>query len=236
MNDSTYIGSELELFEKAINWKRYYASFLQSYLQGDVLEVGSGIGGTTVALCTGSQTSWTCLEPDPVLAGHITEKINDGVLPNICVPHIGFLHDLPEERRYDAAVYIDVLEHIEDDRKQLEETTKYLKPNGYIIVLSPAYPWLYSPFDKSIGHFRRYTRASLLSVAPSSLQRVASFYLDSIGLCTSAANKLFLKQSQPTSEQIRIWDSLIVPISKITDRIIGYNAGRSVVAIWRYNP
>ena len=27
-----------------------------------------------------------------------------------------------------------------------------------VVVLSPAHQWLYTPFDRAIGHFRRYTR------------------------------------------------------------------------------
>ncbi|MDW8220372.1 MAG: class I SAM-dependent methyltransferase [Bacteroidota bacterium] len=232
----TYIGSELELFEKAIHWKQYYASFLQPYLQGDVLEVGAGIGGTTVALCNGAQSSWTCLEPDSTLAQHIDEKIVSGVLPSICTVHNGLLSNLPRSYRCNTAIYIDVLEHIEDDRAQLEETARYLLPNGYVIVLAPAYQWLYSPFDKAIGHYRRYTRASLLALAPSSFHCVSAFYLDSVGLCTSIANKLFLKQDQPTPKQIEFWDSVMIPIARVVDRLLRYNLGRSVIVIWQYKP
>jgi SAM-dependent methyltransferase len=235
MNDATYIGNELELFEKAINWKRYYATFLKPYLKGRVVEVGAGLGGTTSALCDGSQEEWLCLEPDGALAAHISEKIAARTLPACCRVHVGFLSELPENYKYDVAIYIDVLEHIEHDSAQLEEVTHYLKPGGHVIVLSPAYQWLFSPFDAAIGHYRRYTRPMLLAAAPPTLKRVKAFYLDSLGLCTSAANKLFLKQSQPTPEQIKLWDSVIVPISKVTDALIGYNAGRSVIAVWQYH-
>ncbi len=234
MTDATYIGNELELFEKAVHWKRYYASFLKPYLRGNIVEVGAGLGGTTTSLCDGSQNEWVCLEPDPTLARHITDKIAAGVLPTCCSAAIGFLADLPADQKFDAALYIDVLEHIEHDHAQLEETTRHLKPGGYVVVLSPAYQWLFSPFDAAIGHYRRYTRTTLLAAAPPSLKLVKAFHLDSLGLCTSAANKLFLKQSQPTPQQITMWDNVIVPLSKITDFLIGYNAGRSVIAIWQY--
>jgi ubiquinone/menaquinone biosynthesis C-methylase UbiE len=234
MTDATYIGNELALFEKARNWKRYYASFLKPYLQGRVLEVGAGLGGTTTTLCDGSQRDWVCLEPDPALAVHISEKISNGNLPACCRVQVGFLADLPADEKFDVAIYIDVLEHIEHDGAQLEETTRYLKPGGYVVVLSPAYQWLFSPFDTAIGHYRRYTRKTLLAAAPNTLRLVRAFHLDSLGLCTSAVNKVFLKQSQPTPDQIALWDTVIVPCSKITDFLIGYNAGRSVIAVWQF--
>ena len=55
---SEYQGKELELFEYAENWKRYFASHMKPYLKGSVLEVGAGIGGTTKVLCDATQISW----------------------------------------------------------------------------------------------------------------------------------------------------------------------------------
>jgi 2-polyprenyl-3-methyl-5-hydroxy-6-metoxy-1,4-benzoquinol methylase len=110
-----YIGSELELFARAENWKAYYAKFLRRYLAGDVLEVGAGIGATTLALSDGSQKRWVCLEPDPALAATLLAKISDRELPACCSAMTGTLSDLSREDLFDAVIYIDVLEHIEGD-------------------------------------------------------------------------------------------------------------------------
>jgi protein-L-isoaspartate O-methyltransferase len=61
----TYVGTELELFCDANNWKAYFRDLLAPYPGGDVLEVGAGVGATTRVLCDGLQTSWLALEPDP---------------------------------------------------------------------------------------------------------------------------------------------------------------------------
>ena len=61
---SEYQGKELELFEHAQNWKKYFASFMSPYLKGCVLEVGAGIGGTTKVLCDATQFYLDLLEPD----------------------------------------------------------------------------------------------------------------------------------------------------------------------------
>ena len=68
MSDFQYMGSELEIFAHANNWKSYVQSQLRPYLIGDVLEVGAGIGGTTRALNDGTQRRWVCLEPDSAAA------------------------------------------------------------------------------------------------------------------------------------------------------------------------
>ena len=84
MSEIPYIGNELDLFEKATVWKKYYGNFLAPYLKGKILEVGAGIGGTTTELCNGTQEKWICLEPDPDLFAKLEKKIQDHRLPACC--------------------------------------------------------------------------------------------------------------------------------------------------------
>jgi len=63
--------------------------------------------------------------------------------------------------RIDSVVCLNVLEHIEDDKRVLAELYRAIEPGGVVIVLVPAHPELYSDLDRHLGHFRRYTRALL---------------------------------------------------------------------------
>jgi hypothetical protein len=58
---------------------------------------------------------------------------------------------------------LDVLEHQEDDRAFLRELSARMQPGARIIVTVPALRSLWSPWDEALGHFRRYTKASLAS-------------------------------------------------------------------------
>ena len=232
MATNDYIGNELELFQHAKNWKAYYGKFIRPHLKGKVLEVGAGIGGTALTLCDGSQEKWICLEPDNKLLDEIHKKITNKQLPPICQAVQGILSDLSLEEKFDVIIYIDVVEHIEKDKSELELAAKYLKKGGKLIVLVPAHEFLYSPFDKAIGHYRRYNKQTLTDISPSELQTKTVFYLDSVGLLASTANKLFLKQSYPTLQQIKTWDNLLVPVSRIIDPVIGRAIGKTVVGIW----
>jgi hypothetical protein len=60
-------------------------------------------------------------------------------------------------------------------------------------------------------------------------------YLDSVGLLASLANKMFLKQSQPTLKQIKLWDNLMVPLSKKLDPVLGHTLGKSLLLIGKKN-
>jgi SAM-dependent methyltransferase len=64
----------------------------------------------------------------------------------------------------DSVVCLNVLEHVEDDRRVLSELYRAIQPGGTVTVLVPAHPALYSDLDRNLGHFRRYTEASLTSV------------------------------------------------------------------------
>jgi 2-polyprenyl-3-methyl-5-hydroxy-6-metoxy-1,4-benzoquinol methylase len=232
MEAQPYIGSELEIFQHATRWKAYFARTLRPFIVGDVLEVGAGLGGTSRFLCDGRQRSWTCLEPDRTLLGQLEASLSADPLPSPGRALSGTIATLPAEDRFDTILYVDVLEHIEDDRSELERSAARLRPGGHVIVLAPAHQSLYSAFDKAIGHFRRYDKASLLAAAPPALQPVGSYYLDAVGMAASLANRLLLQASMPTHGQIRFWDRVLVPVSRVIDPLLAHTVGKSVVAIW----
>jgi hypothetical protein len=125
------------------------------------------------------------------------------------------------------------LEHISNDREELSQAALHLRPGGHVIVLSPAHQRLFSPFDATIGHFRRYNRPMLRTISPASLRLERMRYLDCAGLILSAANMLLLRQSMPTKAQLRFWDRWIIPISRVFDRLFLYSVGKTIIAVWR---
>lgn len=230
-----YKGDELALFAHAVNWKNYFADHLRPYLGAEVLEVGAGLGSTTLILCA-EHSRWVCLEPDIGMADNLARMIAAGQLPSCCLVEVGTIADLVGrvgEERFDSVVYIDVLEHIKEDRAELAEAIRLLRPGGHLVVLSPAFPWLYTSFDRAIGHFRRYRRAGLLDIAPVGARPVLARYLDSIGLCASLANRLLLRSRMPSQQQILTWDRLMVPLSRLVDPLVSYSFGRSILAVWQ---
>lgn len=234
-DEFAYVGDELELFKAAHNWKRYLRRTLAPLIRGDVLEVGAGLGATTAALHDSSCESWTCLEPDPEAHAELGEAVSELRDSRDNPPRlvVGTLASLEPSARYDTVLYVDVLEHIEDDRGELAQALKCLKPGGHVVVMSPAHQWLYSEFDRAIGHHRRYTVRSLEECAPPSAEMVCRRYLDSVGVVASLGNRLLLRRSMPEARHIEMWDRLMVPLSRITDPLVGYRLGKSVLVAWR---
>ncbi len=228
MNEFHYIGSELEIFEEARRWKAYWRARIAAFVAGDVLEVGAGIGANTTALSTLDYRSWLSLEPDSELAGHIA--LPSGGRHRVVT---GTLADLPNGRKFDTILYLDVLEHIERDAAELASAAQRLNAGGALIVVAPAHSFLYTPFDRAIGHYRRYDKRILREVAPESLRLERLEYLDAAGMLASLANRWLLRSAAPSRSQILFWDRLLVPCSRVLDPLSGRRIGKSILAVWR---
>jgi SAM-dependent methyltransferase len=233
MTDFKYVGSELDLFAAVHNWKSYWSRQIQPFVTGDVLEVGAGIGSNTSFLDPGGNGRWVCLEPDSRLIAQLTGNLAQTTGRRGHEAVCGTLQSLDASQKFDTIIYIDVLEHIENDREELEAAAPRLRAGGRIIVLSPAHQRLFTPFDAAIGHFRRYNRPMLRGISPPSLRLEQLIYLDSVGLVLSTANLLLLRQSMPTRAQLRFWDQCVVPISRVLDRCLFHSVGKTIVGIWR---
>ena len=234
MDDYRYVGDELALFAHAHNWKHYWGLQLAPFVSGDVLEVGAGIGSNTIALRHLSLGRWLCLEPDGQLLSVLEERATIGSSAPVEVI-CGTVDLLAKDELFDTALYIDVLEHIADDVAELGAVAKHIRCRGHIIVLSPAHQLLYSPFDRVIGHQRRYDRALLRRCTPSGGQLIMMRYLDSVGYFLSLANRIVLHQASPTLKQILFWDRCILPLSQWIDPWLGYRFGKSILGVWQVN-
>jgi hypothetical protein len=170
-----------------------------------------------------------CLEPDPVLAERTAAAVNR--MPR-CSVRIGTIGSCAGDR-YDTILYIDVLEHIDGDRAELQAAAELLRPGGHLIVLSPAYQFLFTEFDRSVGHVRRYTGKRLRDAGPTGCSLVTTFHLDSTGTLVLLANRMLLRQGNPSVSQIRFWDRYVVPVSKVLDTLIGRRFGKTIIAVWK---
>jgi hypothetical protein len=79
---------------------------------------------------------------------------------------------------YDAVTLLDVLEHQKDDHVFMRDLVAKCKPQTEIVVTVPALPFLWSIWDKKLGHERRYTRKALLkTVAGLAVEVVECGYI-----------------------------------------------------------
>jgi SAM-dependent methyltransferase len=123
----------------------------------DVLEVGCGQGGFGVRLA--QQYQYVGLEPDPisydVARARLAAAGGRGEVRN------GDLSALATGERFDLVCAFEVIEHIEDDQKALNDWAARLRPGGALLLSTPAYSSRFGAADQMVGHFRRYDPPTL---------------------------------------------------------------------------
>jgi 2-polyprenyl-3-methyl-5-hydroxy-6-metoxy-1,4-benzoquinol methylase len=226
-----YSGNELDIFSNARNWKKYWRRMIDSYVNGKVLDVGAGVGSTASNFADRYFNEWNLLEPDKNFYNKLSIKINSTQMPKNCQTIHGDLSCINNSKKFDSILYIDVLEHIKDDRQELKMAAELLQKNGYLVILSPAYNFLYTEFDLKIGHFRRYSKSTLKKILPLELTVEKIFYLDCVGICASLINKILLMKSEPSLSQIKFWDKYLIPISQCLDKILLNKVGKTIICV-----
>lgn len=228
-----YVGSELDLFSGALNWKAYWSDLIKPSIGRRILDVGAGLGATARLFAKLDCDCYLALEPDDSLLDRMKRDAEKGLFHEKFEMLSGTTEILSPDQRFDTILYIDVLEHIVDDKQELTRAASHLMPGGRIIVLSPAHQWLFTPFDEAIGHVQRYNKRALLAAKPAGLATERLFYLDCVGMIASLGNRFLLRSSSPSVAQIQLWDRWMVPASKVVDRITGFGLGKSIVAVFK---
>ena len=233
MTSFKYSGSELETFKFATNFKKYYFKLANNHIPkfNDVLEIGAGIGNQSLVFSRNIDFhSWTCIEPDESNSTLLKSSLGDDPRFNVFTTTLEDFHD---ESKYDLILLADVLEHLPNDSSSLRQILSLLKPHGILLIYVPACQFLFSSFDSSIGHFRRYSIPTLTNIIPDSFTIVSIGYFDSVGWLLSFLNKVFLKSSSPSKRQILFWDRFVVPLSIIVDKLLGFKFGKNIFCVVR---
>jgi len=228
--DYKYPGEELALFQHARRWKNYFSTRIKPYIKGKVLEAGAGIGNNTNLLNDGSYGTWLLLEPDTEMARGLQKSIDNNKYPANCRLQKGTVYDLTE--KFDTIIYIDVLEHIKEDKEELKKAAALLNEGGRIIVVSPAFNHLYIRFDKVIGHFRRYNKKMFKQISPDCASLIKCRYLDSMGYFGLLCNKILMRHTMPSKKKILVWDRFLVPLSFVTDQLFFHSFGKCIISVW----
>lgn len=212
-----YPLAELEAFESAGNYTTWAVSGMQPWIQGSVCEVGAGLGHVTRVLLGLNPRRLVALEPDPQL--HARLQTSFVAHTNLTLFH-GTLSDYAvlNNEPMDAVLYVNVLEHIEEDVAELELCHSRLRPGGALLVFVPALQALFSEYDRKVGHFRRYAMPELRRKVESSGFRVLKLrYFDMPGaLVWWFACKCF--KQRPRAGTMGLYDRWVVPVTRALER------------------
>lgn len=222
---------EFSTLQQACFYRKAIAREFSPYLKGKVIDMGAGIGqmSTLFAEIVGNE-NLCAVEPDSRFAS-IFRKDH----PDISLVE-GTAANLPTGTFCDTITSVNVLEHIENHVAELSEYRKLLAPTGgYLCLLVPARPEIFSPIDRDFGHFRRYTKFSMsqaLDAAGLTVQKM--FYFNFIGYFAWLFNFRLLRSRSFNPTMVRMFDRFIFRWAHgLENKFARPPFGQSLVAISR---
>jgi ubiquinone/menaquinone biosynthesis C-methylase UbiE len=213
------------------NHRKWFAGFAKPYLGEHPIEIGSGLGDYALEWIP-SVEKYTATEADPALFAELQKHMAQ--YPNVTVRQLL----LPTEERGDHSCLVsyNVLEHIDDHVGALQSMARLVRPEGYIVLVCPAFPFAMSPVDVATGHVRRYTKRTMRkALRDAGLEVVQVRYANSIGLVCYYGFTSVLKKQPSTGGTMSFYDRLVVPVVRFLERLVGDRPpfGQSVVAVAR---
>ncbi len=214
----------LESMSQAMWYNKFTLSLFSKYLSGEILEIGCGIGNFTKDLSGYGRVTAIDIEKEYIkkTKNSLKSRVSVG-LGNIEKGEYFF-----KNKKFNSVVCLNVLEHIENDDRALENIYKLLNKDGYLILQVPGHKFLYGSIDKSIGHYRRYNLSDLKKKLEGKGFKIVESkkfnLLGSIGWFISGKllNKVVVEEGK-----IKIFNKiapLILPLERIIEPPIGISA------------
>lgn len=156
---------EYFLLERNHWWFKARREILESLIRkfniagnnSSILNIGAATGRTTEMLeLFGTVTS---VEYDAHCCTFVKEKTGREFTQ-------ASITELPYgDNSFDRVCAFDVIEHVDEHKKAMQEMWRVCKPNGVIAITVPAFMFLWSRHDEVNHHERRYTRSDLERLA-----------------------------------------------------------------------
>jgi len=222
-----YSGWELKFFDSSNNYRQYQFSLIKKYIGKKLLEIGPGTGEFA------NKYFIDCVEN--IYLSEIHDDFNKILRDKFKkIDNVEILsqkvRDINDE--FDTICYFDVLEHIESHEDELTSSLKRLKNGGSLIIIVPAFNYLFSHYDELVGHYRRYEKSFFYNfVKKHNLKCEKLIYFDSIGYLFLLINKLIKTKTKKSVGVATIFWNLLVPLSRLIDKITFNSFGKSVLCV-----
>lgn len=222
----------LEHPSHATTFNTWMIDQFKTHLQSPILEIGSGNGNLTTILLQNRYNITATDMTDDYLSilkekfeNH--ERIINIIFFNIETPRP------PIDIKYNTILLTNVLEHTKDPVEGLIRLKDNLNSDGKIIILVPAYQWLFCKLDRNLGHVRRYSSSMLrdqLNQAGYELIEMKMF--NAMGLLGWFFWGKLLNRSGLKLKLIKLYE-ILMPINYQVDKIFTQKVGLSHIAIAR---
>jgi 2-polyprenyl-3-methyl-5-hydroxy-6-metoxy-1,4-benzoquinol methylase len=222
--------STLNVIEKADKFNKWMYQTINPYCKGEILEIGSGIGNISKFFVE-DEKQIVLSDLRDNYCEILKEKFNNRVL-KIDLVHPDFEDEYASLlKNFDTIFALNVVEHIENDIEAIANCKKLLKKGGVLIILVPAYQWLFCNFDKELEHFRRYSKKNLENIIQTNHFKIKqTFYFNGIGIFGWFLSGKILNKKTIPEGQMGLFN-LLVPVFKLVDKMTFRKIGLSVICI-----
>ena len=228
-----YYGRDLEAMSFATNYHRWVIDEFRPCFGDRTADMGAGTGNFSDLLLEARVTGQlVAFEPSANMYPVLEERL--GARENVETVNGGLSDEYFEsEKSFDSIVYVNVLEHIQNDGEELSSAHRALKPGGHLLLFVPALPSLFSELDRLLGHFRRYRKRGLVD-----LVRTAGFdvikvkYFDFLGIVPWYLTYVLFKRTISRNDVI-YYDRLAVPVMRRIEGAITPPVGKNILLVGR---
>jgi SAM-dependent methyltransferase len=221
-------GRETLKIMRTVEWyNNWLFSLVEEHIKGDILEGGAGIGNFTSLLLKRGRVFAIDINKD-CLKG-LRKKFGSKVFIEFGDLEKGKFFS--KTKKFDTIVCLNVLEHIKDDKKALENMFELLKPKGKLVLLVPAYQLFFGRLDEELGHFRRYSKPELTRKLTSLGFKICkSRYLNWLGGLGWFINARILGRKMLSKKQLVLFDKIARPFLKL-EQVFEPPFGLSILVI-----
>ena len=186
---SDKIASDNPIHQRLL--KAYYAA--EPYVSGDVLEPGCG-EGRGIALLAPKATSYLALDKIQSVIDSLKPKFPEVTFQQMHFPPFEGVAD----NSFDTVISFQVIEHVKEDQKFLEEIHRVLKPGGKAIITTPN---IKMTLTRNPWHEREYTNQELKDLAGKIFAQV-----DMKGIAGNEKVMTYYEQNKASVKKITRFD------------------------------
>ena len=225
----------LKAIKDADAFNSWMYSQIAPFVESPVLEIGSGIGNISkCCLADGHSLTMTDIRSEYIdfLKDAFSERTEDILQLDLVDEHFDQNYS-NYIGRFKTVFALNVIEHIEDDNRAIQNATKLLCDEGKLIILVPANAILYNKLDSNLFHFKRYgfrDLSKLMETSPLKLEIIKGF--NGLGIAAWVYGGLFSRKGVIAGGDMKFYNRL-VPIAKWVDKITFFKLGLSLIAVSR---
>lgn len=177
-----------------------------------VLDVGCGTGGFSKLIS--EEYNVICLDTSEIALEYCKKR-------NLKNLFYGTLDEFdPGNSKISATLFLDVIEHIDDDISVVRKANEILQKGGYLIATVPAYQWLWSNHDIIHMHKRRYTKKMFNNLLEEAGFRVIfSSYFNSFLFLPAVLKRFWDNIMKKDNSSNNTESDVIEPVSPLVNKL-----------------